>query len=42
MKDRSKNVNVGGIANKLVNSLEMGSVILHIEVIWNAGGGHGG
>ena len=33
MEDGSKDVDVGGITNELVNSLEMGGVILHIEVV---------
>ena len=42
MEGGSKDVNVGGVANELVNSLEMGGVILHVKVIWDAGGSHGG
>ena len=42
VEDGSKDVDVGGVMNELVNSLEMSSIILYVEVIWDTGGGHGG
>ena len=40
VEGRSKDVNVGGVTDEVVNSLEIGSVVLHIEVVWDARGGH--
>ena len=42
VEGRLKDIDVGGVTNELVNSLEIGGIVLHVEVIWDAGGGHGG
>ena len=42
MEGRLKDIDVGGITNKVINSLEIGGVILHVEVIWDARSSHGG
>ena len=42
MESRLEDVNIGGVMNEVVNSLEIGSVIFYVEVIWNIRGGHGG
>ena len=33
VKGRLKDVNVGGVTDEVVNSLEIDSVILHVEVV---------
>ena len=33
MEDGSKDIDIGGVTNELVNSLEMSGIVLHVEVI---------